>query len=806
MSPVDTAVQNWLSSRNINVLPEWIQACLEWIHNEYQGQDLPGDQLKDMVYEQWLDSDLTEIATPSLPQGLAQQEKITIQGSFTLQINSFQDVGSSAYSQLIKIKGKENENVAVSATQATQNRFEPKPNRMLMMEITDGHQTIQAMEYQSIPALTPDTPPGTKILIQGTITCRLGVLTLTSRHVKILGGEVETLIEENNQEKLLARLLGTSLDDLPQQSVRRQAVDDRTTGGPSNQGTSRPEQSYDNKYSTSAQNSDQQKSSQMQSSSSYQISNQGFPDSVPQSAGNQRQSTMSHQSRSSQWQSSSSHHASNRVVGDINIQQSTGSQRHSTMSHQSRSNQMQSGSFQNSGKQLTKHSDSLETSSGWVKAPSKEEVKFEDDLDAIDEDILREFEEAQYQEMSKGTEDLKKSKPPPDWPIDEDCQSKPPPDWPSDEDTDEEMLAAMIDKLEEQIKARDKEPKRANKVKDSSSKGPHKTQAELKISKKNKVNALSSTAVKSKTSSTQKQTSLSGFLQPRQSKDNPSAQSSEIPVNNHGNTQSGKLSLKRGGTSQFVKAKQIQPTEDRTLPFASKEAIFKKEIDTSSDSEALQGDARKEERTRVQITTEPAMKFSSPQRTAIRPLSVASTHHPKVAIATRISKEDCSEMAAKRRRLSSGKDSTQEVPFTYLAEMMDSIRANQQPVTFVIRAFIMTLLSALGKRNDCWSLQVRLNDGSGSLDAVLSDQVLQSLIGYTVTEMKQMRLSVKNEQDKAAVEIKQKTALERCRRRLIDLCEIMTIRVNPGEEMPAVIQIRRVEQRDCQQMKQCLLP
>lgn len=36
MSPVDTAVQNWLSSRNINVLPEWIQACLEWIHNEYQ--------------------------------------------------------------------------------------------------------------------------------------------------------------------------------------------------------------------------------------------------------------------------------------------------------------------------------------------------------------------------------------------------------------------------------------------------------------------------------------------------------------------------------------------------------------------------------------------------------------------------------------------------------------------------------------------------------------------------------------------------------------------------------------------------
>ncbi|PIK52800.1 putative recQ-mediated genome instability protein 1 [Apostichopus japonicus] len=430
--------------------------------------------------------------------------------------------------------------------------------------------------------------------------------------------------------------------------------------------------------------------------------------------------------------------------------------------------------------------------------------------------------------MAKGTEDLKKSKPPPDWPIDEDCQSKPPPDWPSDEDTDEEMLAAMIDKLEEQIKARDKEPKKANKVKDSS-KGPHKTQAELKISKRNKVNALSSTAVKSKTSSTQKQTSLSGFLQPRQSKENASTHSSEVPVNNHRDTQSGKLSLKRGGTSQFVKAKQIHPTS----PFASKEATLKKEIDTSSDSEALQGDARKEERTRGQITTEPEVKFSSPQRTAIRPLSVASPHHPKVAIATRITKEDCSEMAAKRRRLSSGKESTQEVPFTYLAEMMDSIRANQQPVTFVIRAFIMTLLSALGKRNDCWSLQVRLNDGSGSLDAVLSDQPVMffvcsnvfcisivhilfvlsclrsgsSISDWLFSDRDETNAIIhKNDQDKAAVEIKQKTALERCRRRLIDLCEIMTIRVNPGEEMPAVIQIRRVEQRDCQQMERCLLP
>lgn len=79
---------------------------------------------------------------------------------------------------------------------------------MLMLQLTDGVTHIQGMEYQSIPALHSGLPPGTKILVRGCILFRLGVLLLKPENVKVLGGEVDGLSEENAQEKVLARLIG----------------------------------------------------------------------------------------------------------------------------------------------------------------------------------------------------------------------------------------------------------------------------------------------------------------------------------------------------------------------------------------------------------------------------------------------------------------------------------------------------------------------------------------------------------------------------------------------------------------------
>ena len=44
-------------------------------------------------------------------------------------------------------------------------------------------------------------------MIEGDIQCRLGVLLLNEGQVKILGGQVEQLVEANAPRKVLARLL-----------------------------------------------------------------------------------------------------------------------------------------------------------------------------------------------------------------------------------------------------------------------------------------------------------------------------------------------------------------------------------------------------------------------------------------------------------------------------------------------------------------------------------------------------------------------------------------------------------------------
>ena len=46
-----------------------------------------------------------------------------------------------------------------------------------------------------------------KLLLQGSIGCRLGTLLLTGDQVQVLGGGVETLAEANHQKRVLARAL-----------------------------------------------------------------------------------------------------------------------------------------------------------------------------------------------------------------------------------------------------------------------------------------------------------------------------------------------------------------------------------------------------------------------------------------------------------------------------------------------------------------------------------------------------------------------------------------------------------------------
>ena len=42
-------------------------------------------------------------------------------------------------------------------------QWEAKPSRMMLMTLTDGEVEVKGMEYKPIPALSPDTTPGTKV-------------------------------------------------------------------------------------------------------------------------------------------------------------------------------------------------------------------------------------------------------------------------------------------------------------------------------------------------------------------------------------------------------------------------------------------------------------------------------------------------------------------------------------------------------------------------------------------------------------------------------------------------------------------
>ncbi|XP_003974877.1 recQ-mediated genome instability protein 1 [Takifugu rubripes] len=203
--------QFWLqSSWHIQAPFAWLEACVEWLQEEAGGAGrLSQQQINQQALDQWLLADLRDLDHPVLPQGLAQAQKTELIGTFCVQVDSLLDISQPAYSQLQKLRGTDCANDEVSAvTQATQRPWETRPTRMLLLQVTDGVQSLEAMEYQSIPALSAALRPGVKLQLHGNMVCRLGVLLLGPSNVKVLGGEVEDLVERNNQGRVMCRTLG----------------------------------------------------------------------------------------------------------------------------------------------------------------------------------------------------------------------------------------------------------------------------------------------------------------------------------------------------------------------------------------------------------------------------------------------------------------------------------------------------------------------------------------------------------------------------------------------------------------------
>uniref|UniRef100_A0A8B9Q9T4 RecQ-mediated genome instability protein 1 n=1 Tax=Apteryx owenii TaxID=8824 RepID=A0A8B9Q9T4_APTOW len=216
-SNIAARAETWLSSTwHIKVPLTWLEACINWIQEENSGSNLSQAQINRQVFEQWLLTDLRDLEYPILPDCILDAPKGELSGFYSIQIDSLVDVSQPAYSQLQKLRGKSTVNEEVTAnTQAFQKPWEAKPTRMLMLQLTDGVHQIQGMEYQPVPVLHSNLSPGTKITVQGHVAYRLGVLLLKPENVKLLGGEVDALLEEYSQERVLARLIGEAENPNP---------------------------------------------------------------------------------------------------------------------------------------------------------------------------------------------------------------------------------------------------------------------------------------------------------------------------------------------------------------------------------------------------------------------------------------------------------------------------------------------------------------------------------------------------------------------------------------------------------------
>ncbi|KRX23466.1 RecQ-mediated genome instability protein 1 [Trichinella nelsoni] len=152
-------VKLFFEKNHILTLPEWISECLDYLSDEL-GNDRPSDdEVVDLVYKQWLFSDLREFSLQIFPHNSA---NTVLNGNYCVQINSLLDVSRSFYSQYQSFTGKlelddsENDDENRSNEKTDKDR---KNCRMIVLELTDGITTLRAMEYHPIPQLELNLMP-----------------------------------------------------------------------------------------------------------------------------------------------------------------------------------------------------------------------------------------------------------------------------------------------------------------------------------------------------------------------------------------------------------------------------------------------------------------------------------------------------------------------------------------------------------------------------------------------------------------------------------------------------------------------
>ncbi|XP_028627788.1 recQ-mediated genome instability protein 1 [Grammomys surdaster] len=134
-------------------------------------------------------------------------------------------------------------------------------------------------------------------------------------------------------------------------------------------------------------------------------------------------------------------------------------------------------------------------------------------------------------------------------------------------------------------------------------------------------------------------------------------------------------------------------------------------------------------------------------------------------------------------------------PFIYLSVLM--ARKPKEVTTVKVKAFIVTLTGNLSSSGGSWCVTAKVSDGTAYLDVDFIDDILTSMIGYSVPEMKQLR--------KDPLKYKKfLEGLQKCQRDLIDLCCLMTVSFNPSSCKGMVLELQDVGMEHLEDLKKRL--
>lgn len=196
--------------------------CVQFFCEEHPSATT--NQLFEQADEQWQLSDLSDSGGPCLPNSIFNEKQShTITGIFPLQLQYLIDIAESAYDQWQKMHNKQldegKEQQEFKQTQATGQQRNTaataKARRVLKLELFDGRRSVTAMEYRPIPCLNTKLTPGTKVLVSGPLRCVNHVLLLEAKNIRMIGGEVGTLLIQNAFENVLLRKLNRPLNPNP---------------------------------------------------------------------------------------------------------------------------------------------------------------------------------------------------------------------------------------------------------------------------------------------------------------------------------------------------------------------------------------------------------------------------------------------------------------------------------------------------------------------------------------------------------------------------------------------------------------